>query len=270
MRHEAIYSNAVPVPIRNPFSITRRDFGTALLLILSRALSAAAQTMRSAARELPPVSWTCLHHPEVVDNKAGKCPICAMTLIPVRLDLVWTCTVHTAVAQEKAGKCPSCRRDLIRVIKAMSWTCPVHATVEELNPGRCRICRRTLKVKYADRPHGDHNPKHGGQFFMAPNNWHVEVTHPSRGVFRVYCYDEYSKPFMPKGFTARLEVPGESGRAPAQATFKLPGRRSPYLEARVPTLGLPAIVVVRVRFQADEPEYRFDFQFYDYSKERTG
>jgi hypothetical protein len=259
------------VPIRNPFGITRRDFGAVFLFTLTRlGSSLRAQVARSSDADLPPVSWTCLHHPEVVDNKSGKCPICAMNLKPVRLDLVWTCTVHTNVAQPEAGKCPTCRRDLIRVIKAMSWTCPVHTKVDEINPGRCPICKRALKVKYSDRPHGDHNPKHGGQFFMAPNNWHVEVTHPARGVFRVYCYDEYSKPFMPKGFTARLEVTPEPGNVAGQAVFKLLGRRSPYLEARVPTLGLPAVIVVRVRFQEDEPEYRFDFQFYEYSKEPVG
>jgi hypothetical protein len=206
-------------------------------------------------------------HPEVVDNKAGKCPICAMNLVPVRLDLVWTCMQHTTVAEPQAGKCPKCGRDLIRVIKAMSWTCRAHPTVESVDPGRCPTCKRTLVVKYADRPHGDHNPKHGGHFVMAPNNWHVEVTHPSSGLFRIYCYDEYSKPFMPKGFAARLEA-GAAAGAPAKATsFAPPGARTPYFEARVSNLGLPAIVVVKVKFQPNEPEYRFDFQFYEYSKE---
>jgi hypothetical protein len=156
------------------------------------------------------------------------------------------------------------------VIKAMSWTCRRHPTVQALEPGRCPVCKRTLTVAYSDRPHGDHNPKHGGQFFMAPNNWHVEVTHPVAGVFRVYCYDEYSKPFMPKGFAARLEVGKGSAKTTTQSVvFKPPRPRSPHLEARVPDLGLPAIIVVKVQFQQGEPEYRFDFQFYSYSKEPT-
>jgi Heavy metal binding domain len=208
-------------------------------------------------------------HPEVVDNKAGKCPICAMNLVPVRLDLVWTCMQHTTVAEPQAGKCPKCGRDLIRVIKAMSWTCRAHPTVESVDPGRCPTCKRTLVVKYADRPHGDHNPKHGGHFVMAPNNWHVEVTHPSSGLFRIYCYDDYSKPFMPNGFTARLEERSGPGKPVVHepVPFTLLQRRSPYLEARVPSLGLPAIIVAKVQFQAGQPEYRFDFQFYEYSKE---
>lgn len=252
---------------RKPLEITRREFGAALVVTISSAVVVAGQKA-APARELPPVSWTCPMHPEVVDNKSGKCPICAMSLVAVRLDLVWTCQEHTNIAEAQAGKCRICRRDLIRVIKAMSWTCRAHPTVDAIDPGRCPTCKRTLIVRYSDRPHGDHNPKHGGQFFMAPNNWHVEVTHPAAGVFRIYCYDEYSKPFMPKGFAARLEPRSGAGNA-QPVEFKPLRARSPYLEARVPKLDLPATIVVKVRFQADQPEYRFDFQFYSYSKEPT-
>ena len=57
------------------------------------------------AAPIPPVSWTCPMHAEVVNNAAGKCPICAMTLVPVRLMLVWTCPVHTEVSEIQAGRC---------------------------------------------------------------------------------------------------------------------------------------------------------------------
>jgi len=39
------------------------------------------------------------------------------------------------------------------------------------------------------------------------------------------------------------------------------------LESRVAGLALPATIAVKVRFQADQPEYRFDFPFLTYSKE---
>ena len=45
------------------------------------------------------------------------------------------------------------------------------------------------------------------------------------------------------------------------------GAGRPSLEARVPQLGLPAHVVVKMRFQPNDPEYQFNFDFFDYSKE---
>jgi hypothetical protein len=154
------------------------------------------------------------------------------------------------------------------MIKALTFTCPVHTKVSEVNPGRCPIDKRTLVAKHMLRPHGDHNPKHGGQFFMAPNNWHVEVTHPSSGLFRLYVYDDYSRPFVPKGFTARIV----SSIAPGgkRVDLAIPFARAgggPLVEARVPGLALPATIAVKVRFEANEQEYRFDFPFVDYSKE---
>lgn len=212
-------------------------------------------------RALPPLSWTCPMHPEVVDDQSGKCPICKMALTPVRLELVWSCQLHPdAMTDRQQGRCRICGRQLSRIIKALSFTCPVHKTVNEVNPGRCPIDKRTLVARYSLRPHGDHNPKHGGNFIMAPNNWHVEATHPAPSQFRLYVYDDYSRPFVPKGFTSRIVVGDTS------IPFK-PTARLTFLEARVPQLALPASIVVKARFEEGQPEYHFDFQFYDYSKE---
>ena len=206
-------------------------------------------------------------HPEVVDNQPGKCPICAMTLERLRLALVWTCPLHKAVTRQQAGRCRLCGRDLIRVTKALSFTCPVHDGVDLPDPGRCPRCRRTLVARYAIRPHGDHNPKHGGSFFMVSNNWHLEAAHPVRSVVRLYIYDNYSKPFSPPGLAARIvEAPDDSGRLrEVSIPFTRTGRG--YYEARVPGLGAPAAIAAKVRFEAGDKEYRFDFTFSDYSKE---
>lgn len=207
-------------------------------------------------------------HAEVVDNKPGKCPICAMPLEPLRLALVWTCPVHNEISQPRAGRCRRCGRDLIRVTKSLSFTCVVHREVNALDPGRCPTCRRTLVARYTIRPHGDHNPKHGGQFMMVSNNWHLEVTHPAPSVFRLYVYDEYSKPFQPPGLAAQIiEIPDGRGRT---ANISLPfarPRRAPYLEARVPDLALPAQIAITAQFEKTDKPYRFDFMFFEYSKE---
>jgi hypothetical protein len=244
----------------------------AFLLTLSGPLLYAASVRRAAAFQaapspLPPLVWSCLMHPEVVVNEAGKCPICGMTLEKLRLALIWTCPVHTDVTQMEKGQCRRCGRDLIRVTKALSFTCTVHPSVVSLDPGRCPRCRRTLVAKYSVRPHGDHNPKHGGSFFMVSNNWHIEVTHPDTSVFRLYVYDNYSKPFWPPGLTARItEVVSPTGaRTPVAVEFARTARG--YYEARVPNVATPATIAAKVRFEAHDKEYHFDFVFLDYSKE---
>jgi hypothetical protein len=222
----------------------------------------------SATRPLPPISWTCPMHAEVVDNKSGACPICRMALVPIRLDVVWSCQLHPDRSQLQPGRCPIDGRDLVKMVKALSFTCRSHPKINDLDPGICPIDRRALVATYALRPHGDHNPKHGGQFFMAPNNWHVELTHPAAALFRLYVYDDYSRPFLPNGFSGRIvDAPGDGVE---RAAVSIPFRRwatGPVLEARIPKLGLPATIAVKVRFQANDQEYRFDFFFTDYSRE---
>jgi hypothetical protein len=233
-----------------------------------RELLLAALAPIAAARPLPPLSWTCPMHAEVVTDAAGMCPICKMKLVGVRLESVWSCQLHPDLTRTAPGRCPTDSRALVRMVKALSFTCPVHAKVNELNPGRCPIDKRTLVPKYSLRPHGDHNPKHGGQFLMAPNNWHVEVTHPSTGLFRLYVYDDYSRPFVPSGFAGRIisKLDAQGRTVDLAVPFKR-ATAGPVLEARVADLALPATIAVKVRFQANEQEYRFDFPFLDYSKE---
>jgi len=236
--------------------------------ISRRDLMLAAVAAIAPARPLPPVSWTCPMHPEVITDTAGACPICTMRLVAVRLESVWSCQLHPDLTQRTPGRCAKDGRALVRMIKALSFTCPSHRQIAELTPGRCPVDRRTLVEKYSLRPHGDHNPKHGGQFSMAPNNWHVEVTCPSAGLFQLYVYDDYSRPFVPNGFGGR--VISMTDRGGKTVDLAIPFTRlasGPMLEARVAGLALPATIAVKVRFQAGEQEYRFDFSFVAYSKE---
>jgi hypothetical protein len=235
-----------------PNRLSRREFLT--------CCAAAVVVPQTLPSPLPPVSWTCTMHPEVVDDEAGACPICRMQLVPVRLALVWSCQLHLDITRQQPGACPVCVRQMVKIIKALSFTCPVHPKVNEVNPGKCPIDKRTLVARYSLRPHGDHNPKHGGNFIMAPNNWHLEATHPAPSVFRLYVYDDYSRPFIPKGFASYIA-------AGAGAIAFTPAAGGAFLEARMADAALPVSIVVKARFEHQQPEYRFDFQFYDYSKD---
>lgn len=73
--------------------------------------------------------YTCTMHPSVKHKEPGKCPICAMNLVPVykasalpqmktyeEIDY-YTCTMHPSVRQKEPGKCPVCAMDLVPVYK---------------------------------------------------------------------------------------------------------------------------------------------------------
>src|ERR671937_1193715 len=90
-----------------------------------------------ALQEFPPISWSCPMHPDVVDDRPGRCPVCNMALEPVRLDRVWSCPVHAAVTRSNPGRCPICQRELMPVTMSLSWTCPEQPAVRQLEPGVC-------------------------------------------------------------------------------------------------------------------------------------
>src|SRR5688572_2996160 len=245
---------------------------TALLISFFVTLLAGAMAAQrggiSPASSLPPVSMTCPMHPDVIDTRQGNCPLCRMALVPVRLDSAWMCPVHAVVVDGKPGSCRICRRQLIQVTVALTFTCRGDA-VEHLEPGLCsdgspRIGKRTL------RPHGNHNAQHGGQFFMAPDNWHhLEGTYPRDRVFRLYLYDDYARPLPPnqmKRLQARV-VTQETFDSTTRVTKELKtfplraSRDGAYLEARIDATSLPAEMTAKVRLKNDAPEYRFDFTF---------
>jgi hypothetical protein len=208
-------------------------------------------------------------HPEIVEDAKGMCPICKMDLMPVRLDFVWSCPVHSIVMEPNAGKCPICRRALAQATIALSFICADRPDLERLEPSTCAD-GSAMTAKRSPRAHGNHSPQHGGVFFMARDNWHhVEGTYPEQGVFRLFLYDDYSRPLPASRASqvegrvlteAAIDTPTQTEREPA--TFEL--RRvdnAPYLEAKIDRVPLPATMSVVVRFTPDGEESRFDFAF---------
>jgi heavy metal-binding protein len=241
---------------------------------------ATQQNARPAADiELPPISWTCpmngvvmpdgTRHTDVYETEKGNCPICKMALVAVRLDSIWTCPVHSVIAEKHAGKCPIDRRDLVQVTVGVSWTCAGHPEIDQLAPGRCAD-GSAMVAKYTPRAHGNHNPQHGGQFFMAPDNWHhLEGTFPQARRVRIYLYDDYTKPLPPNQMKpVQGRIITRAGAGAREISFPLiQSRDGRYLEAKVDTRAVPASIVAKIKLKEDAPEYHFDFTFTDFSKE---
>jgi rubrerythrin len=89
---------------------------------------------RSALKKIQPggkvLYYTCPmpEHANVHEDKPGKCPLCAMTLIPVMeqpanavaspvAKQLYTCPMHPDVISDQPGKCPKCEMDLVPVKK---------------------------------------------------------------------------------------------------------------------------------------------------------
>lgn len=213
--------------------------------------------------------WTCPVHREETSTVAGLCAQCGRPLVRARVTVVWSCPLH-ALSEPGPGKCRVCGRDLHPVSHEVFFVCPMHSEVRELEPGFCRLCRMALVSSTGPRPHQDHNPKHGGIFFMAPDAWHhLEGTYPEDGVFRVHLYDDFSQPLSAKAFKGRA-VLNESFDPVSRETRELlaypllPSRDGSYLEARVPSASFPIgplEIAAKIQFEKDGPFERFDFVF---------
>ena len=264
----------VYTPLRNQVHTMRALVAAACVLMLLPGPVSAQRGRAPAARELPPLSTTCVHHPDVLEDRPGTCPFCKMALVPVRLDSSWMCPVHTTVIEADRGSCRLCRRQLVPVTVNLTWSCRGEG-VDHLEPGVCgdgspRIGQRTL------RPHGNHNPRHGGQFFMAPDNWHhIEGAYPAARTFRLYLYDDFGRPLAAaalKDVEARV-VTKETFEPATRKTTELSAfplkvaRNREYLEARVDQMALPAEMTAKVRFGRGADEHRFDFTFEALTKE---
>ncbi len=239
------------------------------------AIVMAGLLVAGAAAQLPAVSWTCPMHPDVLEDRKGACGICGMDLEPVRLVTLYTCPVHAVIEQASPGNCRICSRVLLQKTAALTFTCAADRDVSQLEPGTCPDGTPTV-ARYTPRAHGDHNPKHGGIFFMAPDGWHhLEGTYPAAGRVRIYVYDDYSKPLgtaEARAVRGRI-VTKEAFDAGSGTTRELASaplvlaRSGSFLEAGIEPLPLPARLVAKIAFRPGDKESRFDFTFPAYSRD---
>src|SRR5262245_42301737 len=245
----------------------RIRFGAAVLLLAATgSVAPAAQTKAtSAAQQKMPVSYVCTMpgDEDVVEDKPGSCPKCKMELMAVRIEQAWACGNNTSIIRENPGKCPVDGRDLVPVTVAHFFDCGEKPARYYPDAGKCAD-GSARKERREIRAHGDHNPVHGGQFFMAEDNWHhVEGTYPSAGLFRVFFYDNFKKPLAGKTFSGTAVVLDKAGKEAATITLA-PSRDGNTLEARIPQqlATTPLKVSARIKYDPEKQrEQPFDFVF---------
>jgi ribosomal protein L37AE/L43A len=208
-------------------------------------------------------AYVCLEHLDSVALEPGACAQCGAPRSAASAAAVWRCPRHAELALEERGECPICTRALVSMTVALVWSCGAH-DITRLEEGACPTCGSALERICLPLPHGDHNPKHGGVFFMAPDLWHhLEGTLPEEGRFRLYLYDDFTRPLAAAGFEGRIRLSsaGEHGVVDEQAdaTPLLPAAGGEYLEARVEPFALPLELTAWVRLGGREE--RFDFRF---------
>ena len=251
----------------------RFRLGAAVLLAAATgSVAPAAQTKATpAAQQKMPVSYVCTMPGDenVVEDKPGICPNpkCKMVLQPVRIEMAYACANNTSIIRVNPGKCPVDGRDLVPVTVAHFFACngqtQYFPDAGKCSDGSARVERREI------RAHGDHNPVHGGQFFMAEDNWHhVEGTYPSAGLFRAFFYDNFKKPLPGKNFSGLLVVLDKTDKE--LATIPLAASRDGNtLEARIPSqlATIPLRAKATIKYDPKAREQPFDFVFNELSKD---
>jgi hypothetical protein len=236
-----------------------------LLAAATTSVAPAAQTKAtSAAQQKMPVSYVCTMpgDEDVVQDKPGSCPKCKMELQAVRIEQAWACGNNTSIIRENPGKCPVDGRDLVPVTVAHFFDCGEKPAKYYPDTGKCAD-GSARKERREIRAHGDHNPVHGGQFFMAEDNWHhVEGTYPSAGLFRVFFYDNFKKPLAGKDFSGDLIVLDKADKELATITLA-PSRDGKTLEAKIPQqlATTPLKAAATIKYDAKARAQRFDFTF---------
>ena len=256
-------------------------------LVVSREDGACSECGAALVAQKSVGTYLCIDHFESAGVLPGACGKCGKLLVAIPNVNMWKCTRHPEVMLEGGSACPVCESKLVEVMVGKVWVCTrsleetlgeegasgltalrlqgngLGFNTEELGfgEGDCSKCGRELLGVTVQVPHGDHNPRHGGVFRMAPDNWHhLEVVAPREGLLRVYFFDNYTRPLEASGFSARYlraTFDEKDGFVDGAEAFELKPAAAGYLEAAVPGFSFPLHLVIKVVLGGKEE--RFDF-----------
>ena len=90
-----------------------------LLLSIIILVACNSNNQQAKADNSQTTIYTCSMHPQVKEDKPGKCPICHMTLTPTKEKssgaketVFYTCSMDPQIKEDKPGKCPICHMTL--------------------------------------------------------------------------------------------------------------------------------------------------------------
>ncbi len=152
------------------------------------------------------------------------------------------------------------------------YQCPMKCEKEKTydKPGKCPKCGMDVQDV---KSHTDHEAKHGGVFFMAPDQkHHLEGTLSDKGELRVYFYDEYTKPISADKFTAEAKAWNKGASEADRKPLKLaPAPDKSFLTGKVDaSVRMPLSIKAFIDFKDGQKPQVFDFDFSEPSKEPSG
>ena len=232
----------------------------ALALVSGTSAGAAVALQGGTSPEDAYTVWLCPMHRDHQAHDEGRCPLCGMAL--VRRTLV---TRHVCLGQEEGaveegpGVCPDTGEALVPATREVVWFCSADPDRLFVEPGVCQTdAPREMTTRVSE--HGDHNPRHDGVLFMAPDGLHHLEGVLEDGAFRLYFYDSFTRPIEPAPFEARL-VPADDNGAPIGEPVPLAAATEALETDVAANTGERTAFTAFVRFPERDEEDRFDFIF---------
>ncbi len=233
------------------------------VLALAAALSGPAVGAGSKAAQDPTDAytvWLCPMHRDHQSHEPGDCPVCGMALVRRTLVTRYVCLgEEDGFVAGEPGACPDTGEPLVPTTREVVWICPGDSGEDRTEPGVCADgSPAEIETRVAE--HGDHNPRHGGILFMAPDGVHHLEGTLEDGRFRLYFYDSFTRPIQPDAFAATAAEADDAGTlrgdpvplASGDAALEIPVERDPD--------GRHALTAF-VNFPERDGADRFDFIF---------